>query len=988
MSPIESRARLRLLTHAIAWRVTRFLVLAVSLVVGPVWADERLDHFESRIRPVLVKHCLACHGEDPDELSGGLSLLSSQAALVGGDAGPAITPGDAEASLLIKALRYDGEIEMPPDGRLPQAIVDDFVRWINDGAVDPRNHEPTAMGKPADAASVAVRAKEHWAFQPLRASESNTKNVTGEDPIDSLIDQRLSAAGLKRSPPASPAALLRRLSFDLTGLPPTPAMTESFVRDPSEQAYQRLIDQLLASEEFGRHWGRHWLDVARYADSNGSDFNAAFHQAWRYRDYVIDAFNQDKPFDRFVAEQIAGDLLPADNQDQRSAQLIATGFLMLGPKMLSERDKAKLQMDVVDDQIDTIGRAMMGLTLGCARCHDHKFDPIPTSDYYSLAGIFRSTDVLQGEIQKYVSNWIETPLPADQAHEQAVAEFASQEKTLVQQVRATEAKLKAAQTGLKDDGTSIVLDDVGAVRKGHWVESVYSRPFIGVGYVHDHNRDKGSASLEFSTALKAGRYQVSLAYTAQANRSRRTPAMIRWTDELGSAKTQDVEIDQTQAPEQSPWRKIAEVTLPTDQSITVTFRNEGTDGYVIVDAVRFVPLDDAARRSLAKTNDTKKKPDAAPEPPIPSETRVADAERELKELREQITKLRANKPEPLPMAMAVRDSKKIGDTFVCVRGEVSLRGETVARGFLSACQPGGSDGTSAEGMKMPADQSGRVQLAQWICDPDHPLTARVIVNRVWMHLIGEGLVRSVDNFGVLGEAPSHPELLDELAIDFLRDGWSIKRLIRRIVNSQTYRQSTDFNEYAAQVDAENRLLWRMHRKRLPAESIRDSLLMVASELDLTSSIAPVARFGTLVSENVAAPKEIGPIESQRRSVFLPVIRGQVNDLLSVFDFADPDLLVGRRERTTVPSQALVMMNHPWILERSRKIATEIMQEGLSESDAIRLAYLSLYSRYPTAEEITLMSEFLKSMSDSGMDATSLAEMVGAMVGSSEFRLID
>jgi hypothetical protein len=964
------------------------LVLVLPLTAGPASADERLDHFENRIRPVLVKHCLACHGEDPADLSGGLSLLSGQATIAGGDAGPAITPGDAEASLLIKALRYDSEIEMPPEGRLPQAVIDDFVRWINDGAVDPRSHEPTATEKTAKAASTAERAKEHWAFQPLRARASTTTNVTGEDPIDSLIDQRLSAAGLKRSPPASPAALLRRLSFDLTGLPPTPAMTEAFVREPSEQAYQRMVDQLLASEEFGRHWGRHWLDVARYADSNGSDFNATFHQAWRYRDYVIDAFNQDKPFDRFVAEQIAGDLLPADNQDQRSAQLIATGFLMLGPKMLSERDKAKLQMDVVDDQIDTIGRAMMGLTLGCARCHDHKFDPIPTSDYYSLAGIFRSTDVLQGEIQKYVSNWIETPLPADQAHEQAIAEFASQEKTLVQRIRAAEAKLKAAQTSLKDDGTSIVIDDAGAVRKGHWVESVYSRPFIGAGYLHDDNRDKGSASLEFSAALKSGRYQVSLAYTAQANRSRRTPATIRWTDELGSAKTQDIEIDQTQAPEQSPWRKMADVTLPTDQNITVTFRNEGTDGYVIVDAVRFVPLDDAARRSLAKANDTDQKPNVAPESPNPSATKVADAERELKELREQVTKLRASKPEPLPMAMAVRDSKEIGDTFVCVRGEVSLRGETVARGFLSACQPSGSDATSAQGVKMPADQSGRVQLAQWICDPDHPLTARVIVNRVWMHLIGEGLVRSVDNFGVLGEAPSHPELLDELAIDFLRDGWSIKRLIRRIVNSQTYRQSTDFNEYAAQVDAENRLLWRMHRKRLPAESIRDSLLMVASELDLTSSIAPVARFGTLVSENVAAPKEIGPIESQRRSVFLPVIRGQVNDLLSVFDFADPDLLVGRRERTIVPSQALVMMNHPWILERSRKIATEILQGTSSESDAIRLAYLSLYSRYPTADENTLMSEFLKSMSDSGIDATSFAEMVGAMVGSSEFRLID
>lgn len=953
--------------------IAMFLLIASSFVAAK--ADDRLDHFENKIRPVLLKHCLECHGNDLDDLGGGLSLLSSATTLAGGDSGSSVTPGKPDESLLVSALRYEGDIDMPPDGRLPASVIADFEQWIRDGAIDPRIEASTNDAPPMAKARDLRETQDHWAFKPL-VTENTVLPLAGSgDVIDAIVDHRLTEAGLQRSPRSKPTALLRRLHYDLTGLPPSMEMIQAFASEPTELAYQRLVDRLLASDEFGRRWGRHWLDVARYADSNGSDFNATFHHAWRYRDYVIKSFDQDKPFDRFVTEQIAGDLI-APHQDQSQAdQLIATGFLMLGPKMLSERDKAKLQMDVVDDQIDTIGRAFMGLTLGCARCHDHKFDPIPTADYYALAGIFRSTEVLQGEIQKYVSDWIELPLPVDEATREKVASFEREEKQWLAQLKQAEAELSSAKTRRLEGDSSVIVDDATATRLGHWIQTVYSRPFIGPGYLHDDNREKGKASVEFKIRLPLGKYRISLAYTSGANRSRSTTLII-------DAETQKhiFKVDQTKPPAEEPWDAIGELSLEQERSVTITITNDGSDGYVIADAVRFSPVNENDERSQLVDLETFQRDDANQ-----LSKAVERAQAKVDETKQKLASLRSSKPEPLPMAMAVRDSQKIEDAFVCIRGEVNLRGETVARGFLDICPPESNDSTSQEtgGVSMPADQSGRVQLAQWICDPDHPLTARVIVNRVWMHLIGEGLVRTVDNFGVLGERPSHPELLDRLAITFLRDGWSVKKLIRTIVTSETYRQSTDFDANAMTVDAENRLLWRMHRKRLPAESLRDTLLVAGNLLDSTPSIAPVSQFGTLVSQNVATPEVVAMKQSDRRGVFLPVIRGQVNELFASFDFADPDLLVGRRERTNVPSQSLVLMNGPEIQRYGQAIAREILQSANTNVQVIDAAYLKLYARFPTEEETQWMIEFLPSLED-GL----VRDLIGAMIASSEFRLLD
>ncbi len=626
------------------------------------WAEDRLDHFENKIRPVLVASCLSCHGDDPNDLGGGLSLLTVDDMREGGDTGPAIDGEVATSTMLIKAMRYDGDIKMPPDGKLPDHVVRDFEKWIEDGALDPRS-QGTKHTKPTRDFNTERR---HWAFQPLTTTQSDSLLGNGSNLIDAMIAKSLAAQGLTRSQPAAPATLLRRICDDLTGLPPTDDQLDEFLNDPSEANYVRIVDELLASEEFGRHWGRHWLDVARYADSNGSDFNATFHQAWRYRDYVIDSFNADKPFDRFVTEQIAGDLLNSGDPDEQTRQLAATGFLMLGPKMLSERDKAKLQMDVVDDQIDTIGRAIMGLTLGCARCHDHKFDPIPTSDYYALAGIFRSTDVLEGEIQKYVSNWIERPLPAEESLAAAHRAFKQAEKELAEDVKKLEAQHKAAMAQAPEKEKGIVIDDVEGKRTGAWVESTYSQPFIGKGYIHDDNRNKGECALAFDTKLVAGRYDVGLAFTANSNRSRRTTVEL-----IVSGKTQTLTVDQTQKQAGPPWLTIGQLQLDQDSDCQVVIKNHGTDGYVIVDALRFVRTDI-------------QEPTANDEQNEQLVSQAKEIQRELKKAQKRLTELRDNKPAPLPKVMAVRDAKTISDAYICIRGEVHLKGENGSPRILAS----------------------------------------------------------------------------------------------------------------------------------------------------------------------------------------------------------------------------------------------------------------------------------------------------------------
>jgi hypothetical protein len=778
-----------------------------------------VQFFEQKIRPILVKHCYECHSAQAKKLRGGLRLDSRADLLKGGTSGSALVPGKPDESLLIQALRYDG-LAMPPRGKLPDHVVADFERWVVMGAPDPRG---------SSAASVSSRAidlkaaRSRWPYQPPRRHAAPpVKNASWpRNDIDRFILAGLEAKGLHPAPDADRAVLLRRVTLDLIGLLPTPEEIDAFVADRSPEAFARVVDRLLASPHFGERWGRHWLDVARYADSNGKDENLTFHEAWRYRDYVIASFNRDKPFDEYIREQLAGDLLPAASQSQRDEQLIATGFLIVGPKVLFDRDPLKRKMDVVDEQIDTVGRTFLGLTLGCARCHDHKFDPVPTTDYYALAGIFASTHTLDGikENNPLVSGWMMRPLGADGE------------------------RLRAVQLS------------------------------------HQHKLEATSTSL----------------------RKNRT----RLLELEGQAET----------------------------------------------------------------------PDAV--------QRLTAARAAVKELEAEEGKLQTTAPPSPPLAMAVCDEERPEDVPVNLGGNPHSAGPRVPRGFLQV--------TSVEtSPKMPADQSGRLQMAAWLASADNPLTARVFVNRVWMHLFGEGLVRSVDNFGVQGERPTHPELLDDLAVRFIEDGWSIKNLVRRIVLSRAYQMAVVDNPDASQIDPENKLLWRANLRRLDAEVLRDAILSVSGRLDRTlggSAVAGLEEFAT----NNGGKGGIAVDGNTRRSIYLPVLRNDLPSVFEVFDFADPDVSTGRRNATTGPAQALYLMNSPFVSDQAREAARRLLVTA-GDRDRADLLYRRAFGRTPTSDERQAVLRFLRERhGESSADATDeLAAWAGvcqAVFGSTEFRFV-
>ncbi|MEX0819397.1 MAG: DUF1553 domain-containing protein [Pirellulaceae bacterium] len=945
---------------------------------------KRLEFFETRIRPVLVEHCYECHSVGAKEVKGSLVVDSAAGLLKGGDSGTSLVPGEPDESLLLEAMRYES-IEMPPAGRLPDKVIKDFEQWIAMGAPDPRAGD----AGPVTHSKIDIEAgRKFWAFQPPQAHAPPpvADSQWPRSEIDAFVLARLEASGLKPATDADRGTLVRRLYYDLLGLPPTPEQVSQFINDPSSNSLETLVDQLLDSPQFGVHWGRHWLDVARYADSNGGDFNATFHNAWRYRDYVVSAMNNDKPFNQFVREQIAGDLLPYEADEQRAEQLIATGFLMVGTKMLSERDKEKLTMDVVDEQINTVGSAFMGLTLGCCRCHDHKFDPIPTQDYYALAGIFRSTRTLEGESQQYVSTWPRRDLPAKPEHVAAVEEHEAQTNALNKQLASAKKQLDAAEKSLQEVASGInsqVYDDPDAEVAGTWKASTYTSGYVGKGYIHDDNADKGEKSVEF--ALKpatTGRYEVRLSYTPGSGRANNVPITILHAD----GKT-EVTLDQTKKPTiDNLFAAVGSFRFEEGRPGSVTISTTGTVGHVIVDAVALVEIDESGKPIVSEASRDTQAAEQA-------EAKVHKLKTDLASLDEQIKALEQRAPLPLPKAIAVDEFKEIGDCEICIRGEHRNRGEKIPRGFLQVALTG-------EPAEIPTSTSGRRELADWIADARHPLTARVIVNRVWYHLLGEGIVRSVDNFGELGERPTHPELLDELATRFVRPSgdqgfaWSVKRLVREIALSRTYQMNSAHDEAAWRADPENHLLWRANRRRLPAEAIRDSMLAISGQLELSPGGSPVAGLGTLVNNNSANADTYERKESARRSLYLPIIRNELPVSLTVFDFADPDLVVGKRPVTNVPAQALLLMNSPFVMNCAEQTAKQLLAIGTqTPEELVARTYQATLSREPTTSEVARAIDFLNlaggTADKAGDSATKrLTQLVHVLFASTEFRMLN
>jgi hypothetical protein len=983
--------------------VAAALVFSSSAVAAEpqvkVPSPAEVKFFEERVRPVLVQRCQGCHG--PQKQRSGLRVDSPEALRKGGEHGPALAD-KADESLLLKVVSRGEPFQMPPRDKLPDRERADLITWIRMGAPWPGGSVAVRPNPEKGGPNFTAADRAFWAFQ--KPTEPNLPAVRDRawvrTPIDQFILAGLEAKGLRPAPAAERRALLRRVTYDLIGLPPTPDEIEAFVKDTRADAYERVVDRLLASPRYGERWGRHWLDVARYADSNGMDENLAFANAWRYRDYVIAAFNKDKPYDRFVREQLAGDLLTPDPDDSVNAErLIATGFLSLGPKMLAEDDPVKMQMDIVDEQIDTVGRTFLGLTLGCARCHDHKFDPLPMADYYSLAGIFKSTKTM--DTFSVVARWHERPFASKEAQEKQRRhqETCAERKALLQTRRAAvqrdvlaevrgkasayveaagELQKVALKTLMNDQETAkvpgvLVIEAENFDRGNVLKDTTHYGPKIGV--ILNKGELPNFAEYDVKVA-EAGVYQLELRYAAADSR----PVQVLLN---GKVVKSDAAGSKTGSwfPDTQTWAAECLVTLRAGVNTLRLFREQP---FPHIDKFALVPrqalhgtaltpeqwavakdLRSEILRQWLRYLDEKKLVASAksleqtlsdPQSPFAMERvdALAPAKElaELNRLREEIAGLEKSAPK-LPEAMSVGEGT-IANVRIHLRGNHLTLGPEVPRQFPRILA--GDQQTPVDGK-----QSGRLQLAEWITRPDHPLTARVMLNRIWRGHFGQGLVRSADNFGKLGERPDLPALLDWLAVRFVQTGWSVKAMHRLIVLSNTYQMSTSHNEKAAQADPEKRLYWRKERRRLEVEAVRDALLAVSGQLDLTMG-------GSLLKTPnrayVASTFSVDQTnyETRRRSVYLPVVRSALYDVFQAFDFADPSVPNGERATTTVAPQALFMMNSSQVQMAATQLALDLLSKtNLNEGDRIRLLYERCLGRTADDRETERALAFVKRM---------------------------
>ncbi|WP_394796005.1 DUF1553 domain-containing protein [Armatimonas sp.] len=944
---------------------TPLLILGALAVPAPgqsqssTQAFNSTQAFESRVRPTLLARCVACHG--PKQQLGDLRL---DQAISG-----------AQAKQVIATIAYTGSIKMPPSGKLPAEERAALTGWAAASAP-----WPSATKSPTKPKGV------FWAFVPPKVAPTLPKVKArwwAQNPLDTLVLAKLESQGLKPAPPADRRTLIRRATFDLTGLPPTPKEIDAFLADTQPGAFARVVDRLLASPTYGERWGRHWLDVARYADSNGVDENLVYANAWRYRDYVINAINADKPINRFFQEQLAGDLMPGAGDEG----IIATGYLALGPKMLAEDDPVKQELDIIDEQVDTLGKTFIGLTIGCARCHDHKFDPIPARDYYALAGIFKSTKTMLNF--KNMADWNERPLAPKEDQEKLAAIEAqiktrrddaskkrdAAEKVLLEQVRPqTAAYEKAARQLLATQKAAVTLSAAistpnGAVPAGALIREAedFTRGNV--------NKDKGGFGKEIGVLVNAekypnrteyeisvptaGPYQLDLRYASGDPRPVRVyvngtlvasnaagkvtggfyPQHQQWFAEgvfplKAGANTLKLERD-SYFPHLDKLLLIARPDAPLTQSLEAVAAETGLIPELVAGLAERLKNGLEARLEL---------------PDKPDRLFPAPVQAELKRLDDERTALEKSKPD-LPRAMSVSEGTPT-NLKVHLRGNYLTLGEECFRRFPTAI--------SGENQPaLPMNSSGRLELAQWLTDAKNPLTARVFVNRVWRWRFGRGLVGSVDNFGALGDLPTHPELLDWLAVSFVKDdGWSLKKLHKRLMLTNTYLMSGKFDAKAAALDPDNHLLWRFPRHRLEAEEIRDSILAVAGTLDKTMG-------GTLLNfrprQYVTSTANADPVkyDSRRRAVYLPVVRSALYDVYTAFDFGDPTVMNGDRPSTTVAPQALFMLNSSVVLSATKAQSEALLkQTDLDDAERVRLLYLTCYGRPATTAELLRAFDFL------------------------------
>lgn len=875
-----------------------------------------MEFFESRIRPILVDNCYPCHSQQSAKIKGGLLLDTRQGLLKGGDTGPAIKPGDIEQSLLIKAVRYtDDNLRMPPKNKkLAAAQIASLEAWVKMGAPDPRASQ-TGVSK---FETIRQNARSHWAFQPIR--EPKVPSVRNKrfvrTPVDNFILARLEAANLQPSPMADKRTLIRRATFDLIGLPPTPSEVAAFVADKSPEAFARVVDRLLASPRYGERWGRHWLDVARYADTKGYVFEEDRHYpyAYTYRDYVIRAFNEDLPYDQFIKEQIAADLLPATG-DRRS--LAALGYLTLGRRFVNNIN------DIIDDRIDVVCRGMMGLTVACARCHDHKFDPIPSRDYYSLYGVFASSMEPDQE-----------PLLGMDAPAKAREEYLAEHKKRVEErdtFREAQERTMAAQ--LRSQSGDYLMAAYEAQRSAN-------KPDVDeVAHTNKLDPDmlrRWIAGLDGWRKSQQAIFAPWFAFAALAENdfpARARELAAKFTAKPDAALSINPLVARALAGE--PPATMKDVAERYGKLIT-EIDKRWADALAATNSPALQALPDAAQEAVRQILYAADAPANLPRAEFDRLYDIPTGQK-LRELQRHIDELDATSPGAPPRATALVDRPDPHDTPIFIRGNSANPGAEAPREFLEVL--------SGPNRKPFQKGSGRLELAEAIASRDNPLTARVLVNRVWLHHFGSPLVATPSDFGLRSDPPSHPELLDYLAARFMDGGWSIKNLHRLIMLSGAYLQSSDDNAACAKVDPNNQLLWRMNRQRLEFESMRDTLLAVSGKLDLTPGGHAV---------------DITDPASTRRTVYGYVDRQNLPDLFRAFDFASPDASSPRRFYTTVPQQALFLMNSPFVIEQAKNLVNRPDFDSAStDQQRLHLLYQLAFQRDPSREEIEWANQFIR-----------------------------
>ena len=888
------------------------VVWACSLLYAPVLGanadDEALEYFEKHVRPLLAGKCQACHNAQLK--SGNIDFSGVEGFVKARDEAALISAEDPAASRLLAIVNYDSRVKMPPGGKLPAGELEILGNWVRMGAPWPGAEQRDAMIPEGAHGTFTAEQKNYWAFQPV--SDPELPEVGTSDwavkPIDRFVLAKLEEHGLEPATQAPRLTWLRRATFDLTGVPPTTQEAVAFLEDDSPKAYERVVERLLSSPLYGERWGRHWLDIARYADSTGNDEDHRYPYAWKYRDYVIDAFNDDMPYDQFVREQIAGDLLPSDDPDGVNRQgIVATGFLALGPKAIAQQDKTRMLYDVYDEQIEVVSKAMLGLTIACARCHDHKFDPILTKDYYSLAGIFASTRSFR-EPRAHVSRMLLKPLVPQEEYD----------------------RYKAEQDVIKNK--QIELDNLADVEIEEHIDSIVERVsdyMLGAREVYEGGTEASAVALKREldeTQLVAWvsylepqdppRAQLANWHVAMAGRraeaaeeyeERFAKTLKEWHHTIRRWRASAIELIKTGTMPPPPKPKFR---AGRDRFFFDVYHAKG--GPMNFDA------EQRNRILKAETVET-----------------IATLKVELKDLKGNAI------PEP-PMANAIEDGDVV-EQRVFVRGDYNTEGEPATKVFPAIISGFDQEPVTAG--------SGRLELADWIASPQNPLTARVMVNRIWQKHFGEGIVRTPSNFGKLGTPPTHPELLDWLAARFVDDGWSVKNMHRTIMLSNTYRMSSERSASAARIDPANQWLSSFNRRRLDVEELRDGMLAIDRSLDYAMGGTLQSGFGT-DRENSNSRLSIDPTTSTRRMVYLPLRRANLPTLLNLFDFGDAVTSLGKRPVTNVAPQALFMMNSEFVAKRAANIAEQLLaDEVASEADRVREAYMGILTRHPEPAEV-------------------------------------